>query len=191
MRRTPFRAACALDVVTGWVLAGSIAGSIAVSACAASKPAQEPAPQSDAAAEPPPPPPPPPPPAPPAPSLYERLGKKDAIAGIVDELVSDLLADNRIAKAFDKERRDRGRRKAYAEHATAELCFVAGGGDDCAYDGKTVPARLGMNVTPAQWDAFVEDLSIAMKTRGVDDATTKELIDQLNQLPPPTPSATP
>jgi hypothetical protein len=36
-----------------------------------------------------------------------------------------------------------------------------------------------MNIGPAHWDAFVEDLTIALKTRNVDDGVAKELLDKL------------
>jgi hemoglobin len=160
-----------------WIVA--LLGVVAVSACGTPKPAEEPStPETDASAEPPPPPPPPPP----APSLYERLGKKDALAGVVEELMGNVLADNRIAKLFDKARRDKNRTKQLSARLVAELCVVAGGGDGCAYDGKSMKdAHAGMNITGAQWDAFIEDMSIALKTRGVDDAAAKGLIDQLTQ----------
>jgi hypothetical protein len=38
-----------------------------------------------------------------------------------------------------------------------------------------------MNITQAQWDAFMEDLAIAMKTRNVDDALSKELASKLEE----------
>jgi len=153
-----------------------------VVACAARKPATEPAtsdgdasaddaaPAASAASP------------PTAPSLYERLGKKDALAGVVEELMGNVLADNRIARLFDKTRKDKTRTKQLSARMVAELCVVAGGGDDCGYDGKTMKdAHAGMNITGAQWDAFIEDLSIALKTRGVDDAAAKELVDKLTQ----------
>jgi hemoglobin len=154
---------------------------VVVFACGAKKPAEEPStPDSDASAEPAPTESAAPPPA--APSLYERLGKKDALAGLVDELLGNVLADNRIAKLFDKARKDKKRGKQLSARLVAELCVVAGGGDDCAYDGKPMKdAHAGMNITGAQWDAFIEDLSIALKTRGVDDAAAKDLVDALTQ----------
>jgi hemoglobin len=157
-------------------IAATVAAAL-VFACGAPKPAEEPpAPEPEPSAEPAPPPPAPPP----QPSLYERLGKKDALAGVVEELMGNVLADNRIAKAFDKARKDKNRAKQLSARLTAELCVVAGGGDDCGYDGKSMKdAHAGMNVTAVQWDAFIEDLSIALKTRGVDDAASKELVDKL------------
>lgn len=147
-----------------------------LTACGSPKPPEEPATVASEAPEPPPPAPAPPPP----PSLYERLGKRDALQGIVEELMGNVLADNRISKAFDRDKKDKDRGKQLAARMLAELCVVAGGGDECGYDGKSMKdAHKGMNITEAQWDAFMEDLSIAMKTRNVDDALAKELASKL------------
>jgi hemoglobin len=113
---------------------------------------------------------------PPPPSLYKRLGGRDALAGVVDELLGDVLADKRVAKLFDKDK-NKDRAAQLSGRLVEELCVVAGG-DDCKYDGKPMKdAHAGMKITQAQWDAFMQDLAIAMKTRGVDDALAKELAD--------------
>jgi hemoglobin len=145
-------------------------------ACGPAKPAVDPEPSGADTT------PPPPPPPPPAPSLYERLGKREAIEGVVDELLGNVLADNRISKLFDKAKKDKDRAKQLRARMIAELCVVAGGGDECAYDGKSMKeAHKGMNIGAPQWDAFVEDLTIALKTRNVDDALAKDLLDKLEQ----------
>jgi hemoglobin len=155
-------------VAVAWAIAG-------LSACSPAKPPVDPEP-SEAETTPPPAPP------PPAPSLYERLGKREALEGIVDELFGNVLADNRISKLFDKTKKDKDRAKQLRARMVAELCVVAGGGDECAYDGKSMKdAHKGMSIGEAQWDAFVEDLTIALKTRSVDDAMAKELLDKLDQ----------
>lgn len=148
-----------------------------VGACGgAPKPPEEPEAPAPTASEAPPEPPAPPPP----PSLYERLGKKDALAGVVEELMGNVLADRRISRGFEKARRDKAHATQLAARMVAELCVVAGGGDDCGYDGKAMKdAHAGMKITQAQWDAFAEDLAISLKTRGVDDAVAKELLDRL------------
>jgi hemoglobin len=145
-------------------------------ACGSPKPAEEPAAPTPTATTPPP----PPPPSPPLPSLYERLGKKEALAGVVEELMANVLDDKRISKFFDKARKDKTRWKLLGTRMVAELCVVSGGGDECAYDGKPMKdAHAGMNIGDAQWDAFVEDLSIALKTRSVDPGMAKELLDKV------------
>jgi hemoglobin len=160
----------------------SMASLGAMGACGGKKPAEDPSgTESDGGPEGQEPEPPSPPP-PPKPSLYERIGKREALAGIVEELLGNVLADNRISKLFDKGKKDKNRSKQLAARMVAELCVVAGGGSECNYDGKSMKdAHDGMNIASAQWDAFIEDLSIAMKTRGVDDATAKELVDNLER----------
>jgi hemoglobin len=156
-------------VAVAWAIAG-------LCACAPAKPPVDPEP-SEAETTPPPPAPPPP-----APSLYERLGKREALEGIVDELLGNVLADNRISKLFDKTKKDKDRAKQLRTRLVAELCVVAGGGDECAYDGKSMKeAHKGMNIATAQWDAFVEDLTIALKTRNIDDGVAAELLHKLEQ----------
>lgn len=145
--------------------------------CGPSKPPVDPEPS---VAEPPPPPPPPPAP-PPAPSLYDRLGKHEALDGIVDDLMGNVLADNRISRLFDKAKKDKDHAKQLHARFVGELCVLAGG-TDCNYDGKSMKdAHKGMGITEAQWNAFVEDLTIALKTHGVDDALSKELLDAMVQ----------
>jgi hemoglobin len=146
-------------------------------ACSPAKPPVDPEP-SEAETTPPP----PPPPAPATPSLYERLGKREALDAVVDELLGNVLADNRISKLFDKAKKDKDRAKQLHTRLVAELCVVTGGGDECAYDGKSMKeAHKGMNIGAPQWDAFVEDLTIALKTRNIDDGMAKELLDKLEQ----------
>ncbi len=148
-----------------------------VAACGSPKPPEEPETVASQAPEPP-----PAPPAPPPPSLYERLGKKDALQGIVEELMGNGQADNRISKLFDRDKKDKDRGKQLQARMVGELCVLAGGGDECGYDGKSMKdAHKGMNITQTQWDAFMEDLAIAMKTRNVDDALSKELASKLEE----------
>lgn len=144
--------------------------------CGPSKPPVDPEPS---VAEPSPTPPPPAPP--PGPSLYERLGKQEALDGIVDDLMGNVLADNRISRLFDKAKKDKDHAKQLHARFVAELCLLAGG-TGCNYDGKSMKdAHKGMGITEAQWNAFVEDLTIALKTHGVDDALSKELLDTMVQ----------
>lgn len=151
------------------------AAALWASACGGEKPPATPEPP---VAEPAPPPSPAPPPPPP-PSLYERLGKRDGLTAVVDELMGNVLADNRISKLFDKDKKDKQRAKQLHDRFVEELCVLAGG-DDCHYDGKAMKdAHAGMHITDAQWSAFVEDLTIALETRNVDDALSKELVDKL------------
>lgn len=153
---------------------------VAVLACGSEKPPVTPEPEPLPVA------PPPPAPAPPAPqpsaTLYERLGRQEALDAVVDELLPDVLADRRINKLFDRVKKDKDRAKAWRTRLVAELCVVSGGGEKCTYEGKSMKeAHKGMNLREGQWNAFLEDLTIALKTRSVDDGLAKELVDQLEQ----------
>ncbi len=163
--------------VRGSVVAIALALALLGGAAVACGPAKPPVDPEPAAEEPPAPAPPAPPPA--APSLYDRLGKREALEGIVDELIGNVLADRRISKLFDKVKKDKDRAKQLRDRLVAQLCVVAGGAD-CNYEGKPMKdAHKGMNISQAQWDAFEEDLGIALKTRNVDDPLAKELVDKL------------
>jgi hemoglobin len=116
---------------------------------------------------------------PPPPSLYERLGKRDAIAGVVAELIGSLAADKRVNRAFSKVAKDKDRSARLQASLVEELCVVTGG-DDCNYQGKPMKdAHQGMNVTEAQWAAFMGDLNDVLKLHDVDPALVKELDDKL------------
>ena len=159
------------------LLAFALLAAAGAFACSPAKPPVDPEPSVAETT-----PPPAPPPPPPAPSLYERLGKREALDAVVEELLGDVLADNRISRLFDKVKKDKDRAKQFRARLVAELCAIAGGGDDCAYDGKSMKdAHKGLGIGEPQWEAFVEDLTIALKTRNIDDALAKELLDKLQQ----------
>ncbi len=98
---------------------------------------------------------------------------------MVEEAAGDVLPTS-ASRLFDKDKKDKDRSKQLVSAGSrGGLCVVAEG-DDCSYDGKPMKdAHAGMKITPAQWDAFMEDLAIALKTRGIDDALAKELLDKL------------
>jgi hypothetical protein len=114
-----------------------------VAACGSPKPAAGPPAVASQAPEPPPP--------PPQPSLYERLGKHDALQGIVEELMGNVPADNRISGLFDRDKKDKDRGKQLQARMVGELCVVARERDECGYDGQSIKdAHKGMNITQAQ-----------------------------------------
>jgi hemoglobin len=115
----------------------------------------------------------PPPLAPPAPKLlFERLGGKEGIAFVVDEFLKNVAADTRVSKIFAKTKGDRlDKLKASLGD---QICEVSGG--PCKYAGKEMKAaHKGMGVTEVQWDAFIEDLSLALQARGLGEEEKSEL----------------
>ena len=97
--------------------------------------------------------------APPEPTLYQRLGGREAIKGVVDDFVANVVADPRVS----------GRFKGLQPAAVAKLqtniadqiCDATGG--PCAYLGRDMKAtHAGMGITDAEWSATVEDLVKAL-----------------------------
>jgi hemoglobin len=123
--------------------------------------------------------PPAPPTPPPPPPLYERLGGKDGVAGILESFLGNVQADKRVNKLFAKTTGPR------LEHFTQmfadQICELSGGG--CQYTGRSMAdAHAGMKITDAQFDAIVQDLSLAMDEKQVSKDNQKELLEKLAAL---------
>jgi hemoglobin len=90
-------------------------------------------------------------------SLYDRLGKKKAIAAVVDEFVARVAADKRINSYFGATASDPARLKTFKSRLVEQICQASGG--PCKYTGKDMKtAHMGMGVSGADFDALVEDL---------------------------------
>ncbi len=79
-------------------------------------------------------------------SLYERLGKKKAIAAVVDEFVARAAGDARINKHFAATAADPARLKQFKMRLVDQICMASGG--PCTYTGKDMKtAHAGMGIT--------------------------------------------
>ena len=108
-----------------------------------------------------------------SPSLYERLGGKDAITAVVDDFVARCAADARINGKFA--RTDIPRLKA---SLIDQVCEAAGG--PCTYTGRDMrETHDGMAVTDGEFDALVEDLVATLNEFNVPDAEQQELLGVL------------
>ena len=86
------------------------------------------------------------------PSLYQRLGGKDAIVAVVDDFVGNVAADKRINGYFAKTNIPR-----LKQMLVDQIC--AGTGGPCTYTGRSMKAtHTGMGVNDAAFNALVEDL---------------------------------
>jgi len=93
--------------------------------------------------------------APPEPTLYQRLGGREAIKGVVDDFVANVAADARVNSRF------KGLQPAAVAklqtNLADQICDATGG--PCAYLGRDMKAvHAGMRITDAEWTATVEDL---------------------------------
>jgi hemoglobin len=117
--------------------------------------------------------------APPEPTLYQRLGGREAIKGVVDDFVANVVADPRVS----------GRFKGLQPAAVAKLqtnladqiCDATGG--PCAYLGRDMKAvHAGMGITDAEWSATVEDLVKALDKFKVGSKEQQELLAILGPM---------
>jgi len=117
--------------------------------------------------------------APPPKSLYERLGKKEAIAKVVDTLMKNVSADAKINKRFKgltgKKLDD------FKVKVVDQICEATGG--DCKYAGKPMKdAHKGMKIKEDEWNAFLADLKAALDENNVSGDDQADLIALLAPL---------
>jgi hemoglobin len=108
-------------------------------------------------------------------SLYDRLGKMDAITAVVDDFVANVAADARINSFFTN---------ADIPHLkkmlVEQICEASGG--PCKYTGKTMKeVHTGMKVKDEHFGALVEDLVKSLDKFKVGE---KEKADLLGALGP-------
>jgi hemoglobin len=106
-------------------------------------------------------------------SLYDRLGKRDAIAAVVDEFIANVKADNRINAMFANADGEK-----LKKNLVDQICLATGG--PCTYTGKNMKeAHVGMNIKKADFDALVEDLVKALDKFNVPEKEKQELLGLL------------
>ncbi|MCA9588647.1 MAG: group 1 truncated hemoglobin [Myxococcales bacterium] len=117
---------------------------------------------------------------PPAPkSLYERMGKREAIAKVVDTFMKNMMANKTVAKRFAKLKGPK--LDAFKESFTDFVCKETGG--DCEYKGKDMKeAHKGMKITEAEWNATVEALGAALEEHGVGKEEQADLVAALGKM---------
>jgi hemoglobin len=116
-------------------------------------------------------------------SLYDRLGKKKAIAAVVDEFVSRVAADARINGFFKATASDPARLKKFKGNLVDQICEASGG--PCKYKGKDMKtAHMGMGIGSGDFNALVEDLSGALDTFKVGSHEKDQLLGALAPMKP-------
>jgi hemoglobin len=111
-----------------------------------------------------------------APSLYDRLGGKDAITVVIDDFVANVAADKRINARFAKTNIPH-----LKQMLVDQVCQATGG--PCTYTGKSMrDAHQGMKITEAEFNALVEDLSQSLEKHGVPGPEKSELLTALGGM---------
>ena len=109
-------------------------------------------------------------------SLYERLGKKEAITAVVDDFVGRVANDSRINGKFANA--DIPRLKTLL---VQQICAASGG--PCSYTGRDMETtHAGMNITSEQFDALVGDLVASLNKFKVPEREKNELLSVLGPM---------
>ncbi|MFO0666314.1 MAG: group 1 truncated hemoglobin [Polyangiaceae bacterium] len=139
---------------------------VASVACGGKKPPVEPVAEVDAA------PPPEPEPPPPPKTLFEKLGKKEGIAAVVEAFIKNVQADKVVNKLFAKITGPK--LELFKQNLVEQLCEQTGG--DCKFIGKALKDGLGKGtkVTEKQWEAIVSDMKLALDEQKVADTDKTE-----------------
>jgi hemoglobin len=90
-------------------------------------------------------------------SLYERLGGVYSIAVVVDELIDRVMRDPRLnANPAVDEAHHRVPPAGFKYLATEMVCWATGGPQK--YTGRSMAdSHRHLNITPQEWDAFMDD----------------------------------
>lgn len=109
-------------------------------------------------------------------ALYRALGEREGIARVVDSTLLWVLADARINELFTAT--DPAQ---LAPLLVDQICQAAGG--PCTYTGRTMEdVHTGLNITEAQFGAFVEDLIAALDQHGVSPDAKAQLLAALGSM---------
>jgi hemoglobin len=111
-------------------------------------------------------------------ALYLELGGTPGITSVVDAFLPRINGDARINTLFRNVDHDDLRRLVIEQ-----LCAATGG--PCTYTGRSMEeAHSGLNLTDADFKAFVDDLVAAMNQLKVPKPSQKKLLALLSPMKP-------
>jgi hemoglobin len=110
-----------------------------------------------------------------SPSLYERLGGVYAIAAVVDDFIDRVMDDPRLnANPNVDEAHHRVSPAGFKYLVTEQVCEATGGPQ--RYTGRSMrESHQHLDITPAEWLAFMDDLQQTFARFGVPQAEQREL----------------
>ncbi len=106
-------------------------------------------------------------------SLYLALGEQAGIEAVVEGMLLKIAADPRIVHHFEDVDIQRVRDKL-----VEQFCMEAGG--PCTYTGDSMEeSHTGLNLTPSDFNALVENLQAAMTEQGIAMPAQNRLLARL------------
>lgn len=108
-------------------------------------------------------------------SLYERLGGVYNIATVVDDFIDRVMADPRLnANPAVDEAHHKVPPAGFKYLATEMVCWASGGPQ--RYTGRSMAdSHRHLNITPQEWDAFMDDLQQTLNKFKVPPSEQAEL----------------
>jgi hemoglobin len=111
-------------------------------------------------------------------SLYRELGGTEGITHVVDIFLARVDKDLRINLFFEKTDH-----KDLRDLVIAQFCEASGG--PCKYIGRSMEeSHSGLNLTDADFNAFVEDLVLSLDEVKVPKTTQDKLLALLGPMKP-------
>ena len=109
------------------------------------------------------------------PSLYEHLGGVYAIATVVDDFIDRIMDDPRLnANPKVDEAHHRVSRAGFKYLVTEQVCWATGGPQ--RYTGRSMQdSHAHLDITPTEWEAFLDDFQQTLTRFGVPQAEQSEL----------------
>jgi hemoglobin len=109
------------------------------------------------------------------PTLYERLGGVYNIAVVVDDFIDRVMTDPRLnANPAVNEAHHRVPPPGFKYLATEMVCWATGGPQK--YTGRSMAeSHRHLNITPQEWDAFMDDFQQTLDKFKVPAAEQAEL----------------
>ena len=116
----------------------------------------------------------------PRPTLYERVGRYDGIATIVDEYFKGVRADPQFARFGGRGADSLARARQLLKD---QLCALTGG--PCAYIGRDMKtAHGGLGITEADWGVNMKHMTEALEKAHIADSEKDEFLALIESLKP-------
>ena len=114
-------------------------------------------------------------------SLYERLGKAEGIANLVDDVVEEHMNNPKVSARF-LPYKERPEYLAQIKKHTADF-FCAGSGGPEQYTGRDMPTtHRGMNINEAEYMHVMDDILNVLDKHQKDEQTKKDVLAILYSL---------
>jgi hemoglobin len=109
------------------------------------------------------------------PSLYERLGGIYSIASVVDDFIDRIMSDPRLnANPAVNEAHHKVRPPGFKYLVTEMVGWATGGPQK--YTGRSMrESHEHLNITPKEWEAFMDDFQKSLDKFGVPGREQEEL----------------